>query len=413
MNQQKALQIMKGDKNIYLAGSPGTGKTYLLNKYVEWLIDNGHIPKVTASTGIAAVHINGTTIHSWAGIRSDDITDNDIHDILENRWTMDRICHTNILIIDEISMVSAKMLSIVNKITMQARGNTKPFGGIKLVVVGDFFQLPPIKGDFAFQSEAWNQADFQVCYLNEQYRQSDKVFTELLTNIRSGVLVKEHKDILYSKVKDDVSGINAIRLDTHNKRVDDINQLRLERLKVFPKTYNMVSNGNEVALKALKKYCLSPEKLILKVGAPVLFTKNDVDLEWVNGTQGEVIKLNDDSVNVKLSNGEIVTVSKTKWERCEGYGRNKKVIASIEQLPLKLAWAITIHKSQGMTLDSAIIDVSRVFACGHTYVALSRLKSLDGLHIQGFLNKNFLSVHEAVKEKDKEFLLMSKNNEKL
>ncbi len=411
MNQQKALQIMKGDKNIYLAGSPGTGKTYLLNEYVEWLIDNGKLPKVTASTGIAAVHINGTTIHSWAGVRSDDVTNGDIEDILENKWTMKRICETEILIIDEISMVSAKMFSIINKIAMEARGNTKPFGGIKLVVVGDFFQLPPIKGDFAFMSESWNQADFKVCYLDEQHRQSEKTFTDILTNIRSGVLTKKHKDIILSKVHDDVSGIKAIRLDTHNKRVDDINQMKLERLKGIPKTYNMISDGNEVALKALKKYCLSPERLILKDFAPVLFTKNDKDLRFVNGTQGEVVALYDNCVDILLKNGETVRVTKTKWERCEGYGRNKKVIASIEQLPLKLAWAITIHKSQGMTLDSAIIDVSRVFACGHAYVALSRLKSLDGVYFQGFLSKNFLNVNDNVKEKDKEFLLMSKNNE--
>ncbi len=404
MKQETALQIMKGNKNVYLAGSPGTGKTYLLNKYVDWLTDNGKIPSITASTGIAAVHIGGTTIHSWAGVRDDVVTDKNIKDILENRWTRERICRTEILIIDEISMVSSRMLNVLNKIAIEARGDTAPFGGIKLVVVGDFFQLPPIKGDFAFNSESWKQADFQVCYLEDQYRQSDNVFTDLLTNIRSGVLTDEQQKIIESKISDDVSGIKAIRLDTHNKKVDDINQMKLERLSSIPKTYIMTSGGNKMALKTLKKYCLSPERLTLKVGAPVLFTKNDIDLQWVNGTQGEVIELHDDYVEIRLMNDNIVKVKKTRWERCEGYGKNKKVIAFVNQLPLKLAWAITIHKSQGMTLDKAIIDLSRVFACGHAYVALSRLKSLDGLYIQGRITKNFLNVDESVRKKDKEFL---------
>lgn len=194
MTQEDALTILKSDDNVFLTGQPGTGKTYTINKYIEWCVDNGRYPSVTASTGIAAVHVRGSTLHSWAGVRNDDaLTPQDIEDILDNPWVRDRICKCDILIIDEISMVSATLLNVVSKLAMEARGSTTPFGGIKVIVVGDFFQLPPVKGDFAFESAAWEAADFKVCYLHEQYRQSDKVFNDILTNIRAGHLTDKQK----------------------------------------------------------------------------------------------------------------------------------------------------------------------------------------------------------------------------
>lgn len=406
MTQDKALEILKSDRNVFLTGQPGAGKTYTINKYVDWLIDNGRIPTVTASTGIAAVHVGGSTIHSWCGVRDDNaLTLQDMEDILANPWIRDRLCKTDVLIIDEISMVSAKLLNVVSKLAMTARGNTTPFGGIKIVVVGDFFQLPPVKGDFAFESEAWASADFAVCYLTEQHRQSDKVFNDILTNIRAGFMTEEQKEIIRSRVIADVSGLhNVIRLDTHNSKVDSINQMKMERHEGKAKTYVMLERGNEKAVAGLKANCLSPERLVLKVGVPVLFTKNDMDLRWVNGSQGEVTELGDVVIKVMLRNGEEVEVTMQDWEKAEGYGKNKVAIAAITQFPLKLAYAITIHKSQGMTLDAAVIDVSQVFACGHAYVAVSRVKSLEGLYFQGRLTAGFLSVDEKVIEADKEFL---------
>lgn len=398
MTQEKALEILKKDGNVFLTGQPGTGKSYLINQYVNWLLDNGKIPTVTASTGIAAVHVGGTTLHSWAGIRDDNaLTAEDMDDILDNDYVRNRICRTEILIIDEISMVSAKLLNVISKLAMVARQNMTPFGGIKIVAVGDFFQLPPVNGDFAFESEAWLQANFSVCYLHEQHRQSEQVFNDILTNIRAGFLHEDQKQIIRNRVVEDVSTLeNVIRIETHNINVDNINDMKLTRHEGIPKTYVMTSDGNELAIKALKKNCLSPERLTLKVGVPVLLTRNDVDKRYVNGSQGIVTALYDDSVKVELRNGLEVEVIKQSWERCEGYGANKKVIASISQIPLKLAYAITTHKSQGMTLDAAVIDVSKAFAPGQAYVAVSRVKSLEGLYFQGKLTKNFLMVSEKV-----------------
>lgn len=405
MTQDKALEFLKGERNVFLTGQAGTGKTYTINKFIDWSIDNGKFPTVTASTGIAATHVGGSTIHSWAGVRDDnELTADDVSDILDNPWTRERICKTDILIIDEISMVSAKLLNIVNKIAMEARNNTKPFGGIKLIVVGDFFQLPPVKGDFAFNSESWDIADFQVCYLHEQHRQNDKVFNDILNGIRDGVLTDEQKQVIRSRVVEDATGIEAVRLDTHNSKVDAINDAKLKRLETPPKTYMMDKRGNESVVKGLVSTCLSPERLILKIGTPVLFTKNDINLQWVNGSQGKVVALEENIIRVEMKNGSVVAVERASWERAEGYGRNKKVTAQITQFPLKLAWAITIHKSQGMTLDSAIIDVSNVFACGHAYVAISRVRSLEGVYFQGRLTKKFLDVDEEVIKKNKEFI---------
>lgn len=407
MTQDKALEHLKSDRNVFLTGQPGTGKTYTINKYIEWLIDNGVMPAVTASTGIAAVHVSGSTIHSWAGVRDDNaLTAQDMDDILSNPWTRDRLCKCEVLIIDEISMVSAKLLNVVANLAMVARNSDKAFGGIKVVAVGDFFQLPPVKGEFAFESEAWDQADFKVCYLHEQYRQNDKVFNDILTNIRAGHLTDDQKAVIRERVVDDASELDgAIRLDTHNHKVDTINDAKLSRLEGTPTTYKMDERGNEQVVKMLKNNCLSPEKLVLKPGAKVMFTKNDtVEKRWVNGTQGEVVECGDHFVKVKLRSGVTVDVLAEDWEKCEGYGKNKHVIAMISQIPLKLAYAITIHKSQGMTLDEAVIDVSHVFACGHAYVAVSRVRTLEGVHFQGRLTKGFLNVDETVQEMDKKFL---------
>lgn len=406
MKQEEALEVMKGANNVFLTGQPGTGKTWLINKYVDWCVDNGTLPTLTASTGIAAVHIGGTTLHSWAGIRNEEaLTGQDLQDILSNPYTMRRIRDTEVLIIDEISMVSKTLLNLISRIAIEARGSIMPFGGIKVIAVGDFFQLPPVKGDFAFESEAWQQADFKVCYLDEQKRQSDSAFIGILTGIRAGILDASQKALLRGRFITDVSSVDAIRLDTHNVKVDSINQMKLERLEGTPKTYVMETEGNEKAIESLKKNCLSPERLILKIGAKIIFTRNDRDLRWVNGTQGKVIAIEDEVLRVETMDGQMVHVDPVTWERAEGYGKNKKVIASITQVPLRLAWAITIHKSQGMTLDRAVIDVSHAFAEGHAYVAISRIKSLDGLYLQGSIaGNNFLKTSDKVNTMDKVFL---------
>lgn len=402
MTQSQALDILKKQTcNVFLTGQPGSGKSYLTNQYIDWMLDNSKDFAVTASTGIAAINVSGKTLHSFMGVRDDKpLTEDDVQDILDNSNTLMRYQHTDVLIIDEISMVSAQLFANLNILAQFVRGNKEPFGGIRIIAVGDFYQLPPVKGDYCFISEAWTGGNFAFCNITEQHRTSDTLFIDILAGIRAGVLTDEHKDHIRARLVDDVSDLHGVvRLDTHNSKVDEINDMKLKRLTTPPKTYNMSESGDERYVAQLKKNSLSPEKLILKVGARVIFTRNDFEQRWVNGTQGEVIELTSEGVVVRIFSNDLeVKVSRMDWEYANGYGRNKKVVASISQLPLRLAWAITIHKSQGMTLDQAVIDVSRVFATGQAYVAISRVRSLDGVYLQGKLTKGFLSVDESVKE---------------
>ena len=401
MIQTKALAILKGIGNVFLTGQPGSGKSYLTNQYIDWLLDNGKTFAVTASTGIAALNVGGRTLHSFAGLRNDDpLTEENVRDILGSSHTYKRYSSTEVLIIDEISMVSAQLLENIDQLARIARRSDKPFGGMRIVAVGDFYQLQPIKGEYCFTGESWKSAEFAFCNITEQHRTNDDAFIGILTGIREGNLTDEQKRTILSRVNDDVSSLEGVvRLDTHNKRVDEINDQKLARLEGVPKTYRMEEEGNDMYFKGLKKSCLSPEMLVLKVGARVIFTRNDPEQRWVNGTQGEVTELREGSVRVNIfSNGEEVNVEYAAWEHCIGYGKGRNVLATVKQVPLRLAWAITIHKSQGMTLDKAVIDVSRVFATGQAYVAISRVRSLEGLFLQGKLTSKFLEIDESVKE---------------
>lgn len=399
MTQSEAFEKLKHGSNIFLTGQPGAGKSYLTNRYIDWLIDNGHSFAVTASTGIAALNIKGKTLHSFSGLRNDEpLSDEDIEGILSNRYILKRYKETRVLIIDEISMVSAQMLDNLNSLAKTARGSEAPFGGIKVVAVGDFYQLPPINGKYCFDSNTWKEAGFEFCNITEQHRTSDNIFIDILTNIRAGHLTEEQKTLIGSRLIDDVSELDVVRLDTHNQKVDEINQAKLARLTTPPKTYRMKTDGMDMYVDSLKKGCLSPEVLILKVGAKVIFTRNDFEQRFVNGTQGEVVALEDNYIIVRLfNNSEEIKVGFATWEYVVGYGMNKQVLASISQIPVRLAWAITIHKSQGMTLDRAVIDVSRVFATGQAYVAISRVRSLDGVFLQGKITEGFLKVSSEVK----------------
>lgn len=406
MTQDQALKILKTGANVFLTGEPGAGKTYLINQYIAYLRSHDIQPTITASTGIAATHIGGMTIHSWSGIGILERLDRyNLDRIASTERIVKRIERTNVLIIDEVSMLSAQTLSMVEAVCREVKRNSLPFGGLQIIFIGDFFQLPPIiknspgvGGLFAYNSEAWVQAKPLVCYLTEQYRQDDDNFSQILSAIRGNSFTDDHLAHLEERIRSRNEVDDSIpRLFTHNLEVDRMNDQMLAKLKGEPEVYEMVSGGSRPLVETLKKGCLSPEKLSLKVGAVVMFTKNNMKEGFVNGTLGKVEKFDKYSNRpiVKTKNGQLIVVGLAEWALEE----NGKVKAKIVQLPLRLAWAITVHKSQGMSMDAAAMDLSDVFEFGQGYVALSRVRRLSGLHLFGWNDRTFM-VHPEALEQD-------------
>ncbi|MEK7135972.1 MAG: helix-turn-helix domain-containing protein [Patescibacteria group bacterium] len=389
MTQEEALELLKMGHNIFLTGPAGSGKTFVLNRYREWL-DKKNIPvALTASTGIAATHIGGITIHSWSGMGiKERINDYDLENLLEKKYLHDRLKETIVLIIDEISMLSSAQLESVEKITKSFRSNDLPFGGLQVVFSGDFMQLPPISTNsrphFAYESSSWKNGRIKPCYLSTQHRQTDDGLLRVLSALREEEIDEEVYEILMSRYrKPTETGVPPARLFTHNEDVDAINERELSLIVGLTKVYGMSGRGSKKLQESLARSILAPERLSLKVGARVMFVRNNFDLGFVNGTMG-VVDLFDrmGMPVVKLASGKKITVAPEVW-RIDEDGKTK---AEVSQLPLRLAWAITIHKSQGMSLDALEVDLSRAFVPGMGYVALSRVRSLKGLNILGLNN---------------------------
>ncbi len=408
MTQKTALTILKLGYTTFLTGQAGSGKSYVLREYIEYLKKHGVRYAVTASTGIASTHIGGSTIHSWSGIGiKDKLTKFDL-DILEEkqniykRWT-----ETQVLIIDEVSMLHANFLDMLNKLAKHIRRSDKPFGGMQLIFSGDFFQLPPVVRSenhvpgskvYAFLSDAWVEAKPVICYLTEQHRQDDDKLLSLLRAIRSGEIEEDHYETL-KEVSEKKPKATTLKLYTHNENVDTINEKFFEALDGDEHYYEMVTKGKKNLVDSLKSNCLAPETLRLKIGTKVMCIKNAQDKSYVNGSLGKVTDIASDGYPiVTLSTGKKITVRGDTWKIEE----DGKVKAEISQLPLRYAWAITVHKSQGMTLDEAEMDLSRTFVRGQGYVALSRLTTLGGLYLTGF-NNEALMVSEEVREADELF----------
>ncbi|MEK7572167.1 MAG: PIF1 family DEAD/DEAH box helicase [Patescibacteria group bacterium] len=410
MTQKEALDVLKLGHNVFLTGAAGSGKTFLLNQYIAFLREQKIPVGITASTGIAATHMGGTTIHSWTGMGiRDEMSTQEIAELFKRQYLRSRFAQTKVLIIDEISMLHAHRLDLVDAICKVFKKNTYPFGGMQIIMCGDFFQLPPVSkkdepSDFVTTSRIWQEMQVRVCYLDEQYRQDDRAFLRVLNDIRNGEVTEDTVAYLSERLGKDVPGYSKpTRLFTHNTDVDAINKQHLEALQGEEHRYQMEWGGSFGLVESLKKSCLAPEKLILKKGAQVMFVKNNYEVGYVNGTLGEVIDFdNDDFPLVRTFDGAEIMVTPTKWEVKDELNSGES-LARLSQLPLRLAWAITVHKSQGMSLDAAEVDLSRSFLPGMGYVALSRVRSLAGLKLMG-MNQMALQVHPDVSHMDQKFL---------
>lgn len=415
MKQETALKLLKAGENVFLTGSAGAGKTYTLNQYINYLKVRKVPVAITASTGIAATHMNGMTIHTWAGIGiKDSLSDDDLKRMKERKYLKEHLENAQVLIIDEISMLHAKQLNLVNQVLKYFKESDEAFGGIQVIVAGDFFQLPPVgrngeanRDKFCFMSDAWVEAKFRVCYLTEQHRQDDEILNQILNAIRAQNIQADHIQALQQSRDQDI-GDTFTRLYTHNMDVDNINYQHLNEIDTESHQFNAVLDGNEKLIETLKSSVRAPEELSLKKNAKVMFVKNNFDMGYINGSLGEVIGFEEDDQQgllpkVKLTDGTTLLVEPETWSIENEAG---KAIASFQQIPLRLAWAITIHKSQGMTLEAAEINLTHTFEKGQGYVALSRLKSLSGLRLLGF-NQQALELDSLAIKADRRFQELS------
>lgn len=387
--QKQALESIKRGENVFFTGGAGTGKTFLLKHAIGSLSPSGLF--ITASTGVAACHIGGITLHQFAGVgKATDSPQECLKQALRKSGTVKRWKSCKNLIIDEISMVSSNFFDILDYLgrAFNVNNKHKPFGGIQLIICGDFFQLPPVyKGTgnnkkFCFQSKAWSNCNFRVVELNQVYRQKDPKFINILRGIRVGLCDKAAAQMLKNTEYNKVSkgSIVATKLCTHRKNVEETNKNCLEKLHGEPRTYTYKDESPYYST-FINQLLPDTVSVTLKVGAQVMLTKNiNPSIGLVNGTRGVVTALGKNFPVVKFIGGHEQTIGLERW--------SVKVTPDLtvirRQVPLKLGWAVSIHKSQGMTIDFVEMNLEQVFEQGQAYVALSRVRSLEGLRVERF-----------------------------
>lgn len=415
-DQKRVIYSIEDGDSAFVTGSAGTGKSHLLKYLKQNYLDSGlHI---TASTGIAAVNVSGQTIHSWSGIGLANIPlENIIENILSKKFSYlrRRIRTTIMLAIDEISMISAEVFNILDHVFRTVRDDDRPFGGIQMILFGDFFQLPPISRDsncdnnFCFNSDAWRNLNPKIFLLKTVFRQKDPKFVKILDNIRCGKIDDEDKKVLSSRINavDNNTNIRPTILSTHNRQVEAVNIKELEKINSESRFFIAKFTGDSKKREFLRKNCLASENLELKIGAQVMMLKNTHQKHGIiNGSLG-IIK--DFHVKtgfpiVKFNNDKIIVITPEIWssEKFDKKEGKIKIEAAIEQIPLILSWAITIHKSQGMTLDKIKCNLSNTFTEGQIYVALSRVKTIEGLFINDIdfskirTNSNIIKFYQSI-----------------
>ena len=413
MRQQQALEILQSGANVFITGSAGSGKTYLLNQFISYLRKHQVAAAVTASTGIAATHIGGQTIHSFTGLGvREELSERDLERLKSRAIINRRLNAIKVLIIDEISMLAGSVLANIDLILRHVRAREEAFGGVQLVLCGDFFQLPPVNRSgaalrdiIAFMHPVWLQARLSICYLTEQHRQQESDLLRLLDEMRHGEVSAYSWENLQAKLNADAAPSSAIKLYTHNVDVDGHNRKQLANIERESEFFSGRSSGGQALIDQLKRSVLAPDILELKLGAQVMFVKNNYERDYFNGSLGVVRGFTRDGgwPLVECSDGRKIVAEAVEWIVENEYGER---LATYAQVPLRLAWAITVHKSQGMTLDSAELDLSRCFEIGQGYVALSRLRDFADLSLSGF-NDKALAMSPLVRRADERLRALS------
>jgi ATP-dependent DNA helicase PIF1 len=419
-DQRIALARVNESKNVFITGPAGTGKSSVTTEVIRRRIGDRSL-KVCATTGVAALNlrdklkaifgedVDTSTIYRWSGIGLGPRPGQSFEDYLQYMkgrgygWqgTTRRIRGTKTLIIDEVSMLPGRIMDFIDYVCRAVRDDERPFGGIQVLAVGDFLQLPPVaktgRYDWAFQSAAWKALDFSCISLRTVHRQDEPAFVGLLNEFREGKVTKDGHSILKKRVALFPKS-RILRLFTHNTQVDKWNLYQLGSIESAEMTYDAEGEGPPTEVEWLQKNLVTPTKLTIKVGARVMVTANLPDPERqdaliaANGDMGTVLGWQFEMITVKLDSGRAIDIKPHEWS-FDPTAESKTGV--FRQFPLRLAWACTIHKSQGLTLDEALIDIRAAREPGQAYVALSRVRSLAGLHLKDMFQGMFISP-EAV-----------------
>lgn len=413
-NYKKLKDYINQGFNVFITGSAGTGKSFVLNKVRK---DYPYI-HITSTTGISAINVNGQTLHSWAGVGICNQPINIVvNKINKNAPLFKQISRCKILAIDEISMLNSATLDYVNEVLKQVRKDKRAFGGIQVLIFGDFLQLPPVQGEFCFESKTWEELELKTILLTEVKRQTEKDFIHSLNRVRDNSLTNDDITMFYDlEVKPNSNYDTAVQIFGRNDDADTYNKLMIEKLETIHKNYvseefiynhnsydveefdatgidrNKLKPFDKKCLENLDKNCKAPQILTLKVGCRVMLLRNlNVKGGLANGSCGTVKGLFEDNIFVKFDNGTETFIKKEDFD----YIYQGLLKAKRKQYPLRLAYGLTIHKAQGMTFDKLMVNFGNIFADGQGYVALSRTRSKEGLMLKSF-NPNLITVNEKV-----------------
>ncbi len=402
-NIEQIERDLKDGRNILITGPAGTGKSHAINHLVK---QSDKKFALTASTGIAATHISGSTIHSFCGLTPHTErahVERMINHTDKGDQIKERVKQADVLVIDEISMLSPETLDLIDEVLRCAAEPALPFGGKQLIMAGDFLQIPPVYNKdrrtgltWAFQAKAWQDASISNVYTNTVYRQDNLVFVNALNEIRQGKCSPEITEMMENRVGAKLeTNSKPLKFLPRNNEVDLINAYELNLLGSGEKVYSARIYGvNSWQEKNIRNNCIAPERLALKKDAQVIIIKNNPEGKYCNGSLGRIIRFDGGFPVVKIERtGKEELFEYSKWET---RGPGGQILASFEQIPLKLAYALTIHKSQGMTLDHAEVDPRGIFTEGQLYVALSRVRTLEGLRLLGWHSKYIKANKEAL-----------------
>lgn len=402
-DQQQALDLMLEGKNIFLTGPAGSGKSFVLKTFAA-----GQDPKllpILSSTGASAVLIGGRTVHSFFGLGIlEGGAERAVERALNDKRIVRRIKKIRGFVIDEISMISGEVLQAVEILCRRAKENERPWGGLQVIAVGDFCQLPPIspspfgrpvQRDWAFLHPSWSWSSFTPVELRVNHRSQNLDFLRVLSKIRRAEVDSEVEEFLNSRTGDiDEKRWQGTRLFPLRKTVEAYNLSRLSEIDSETRVYDSIYMGGDRAIAMLKRSSPLSERLELKDGALVMLRTNDPRQRWVNGTLAFVREMRESEIHLELMNGRNVSLEKASFSLLDGEGR---VTASVTNFPLTLAYASTIHKSQGMTVDRVHVDLSRLWEPGQAYVALSRVRNPEDLSLSSW-SKSSIQCDSNVKD---------------